>query len=656
MLRGKYKGRYTQEQVELAVQSVKQGGSSINNASRVYSVPRATLFDKLNNRTKVRCPQGRPTVLKEAEEKVLAEWVINMARIGYGRTKQELCFVVKKILEDDNRPNPFTDNLPGRHWIEGFLKRHENISLRTGEALGKERAYVTSQKLDKWFADYVDYLTSSVPGGEEVMQDPTRIFNADESGFPLAGKSEKVLAEKGSKNVYNLTTSDKSQITVLACCSASGMFIPPMLIFPGIRFMYDPLRGAPDGSFLGRSSNGWIDSEIFFEWLANHFYPHLVKEGIKFPVVLLVDGHASHINLETANFCNEKKIVLYCLPPHASHIMQPLDVSVFGSLKNRWSKEVRNFQLSHPGENITKQTFSGVFKKAWEYSTTPENATSGFRKCGLFPLDKDNIDKSRMLPSQVFIPSHSGNNPGNHSGNVSGTVSDNPSGHADTPPHNSDNASVSSALHEVEAVIDKSTLDKFKRRLSEGYDLPPELDPLYTVWKKLKGVQASTGGPSTSSGIATASNTPTVNPPSQTVPTNVFAGHLRYPSAPPSKKRRTREEQALPKAISGDKYRAYLAEKEKKKQEEEAAKAKRKADREAKQASKKQANEKRGNKIDTNICSKCRKVYDNQPQHWIGCDCGRWFHKGCTEVPDLDGYTDEEIEDLEWMCTICVEE
>ncbi|KAJ8048026.1 hypothetical protein HOLleu_00182 [Holothuria leucospilota] len=74
-----------------------------------------------------------------------------MSKIGYGRTLQKLSQLVKKILDEDNSSNPFTDNLPGRHWIERFLGRPRNISLRTGEALGVERAHVTAEKLDKWF-------------------------------------------------------------------------------------------------------------------------------------------------------------------------------------------------------------------------------------------------------------------------------------------------------------------------------------------------------------------------------------------------------------------------------------------------------------------------------------------------------------------------
>jgi hypothetical protein len=127
------------------------------------------------------------------------------------------------------------------------------------------------------------------------------LFNADESGFPLCIKSGKVFAEKGAKHLYIFSSSNQQQITVHGCCSASGNFVPPMVIFPGQRFNYNPLEGAEEFC-MGRSSNGWMESSVFYEWVANYFHPYIKEQEIPFPVVLFIDGHSSHVTLETANF------------------------------------------------------------------------------------------------------------------------------------------------------------------------------------------------------------------------------------------------------------------------------------------------------------------------------------------------------------------
>ena len=58
--------------------------------------------------------------------------------------------------------------------------------------------------------------------------------------------------------------------------------------------------------------------------------------------------------------------------------------------------------------------------------------------------------------------------------------------------------------------------------------------------------------------------------------------------------------------------------------------------------------------IDTNICSMCQAEYNDQPDEWIGCSsCERWFHKFCIHI-DVTGYSDKEIEALDFICEFCV--
>ena len=70
---------------------------------------------------------------------------------------------------------------------------------------------------------------AEVPNFQNILSDGSRVFNMDESGFPLSVKSLKALAEKGSKNVYHATTENKTNITILACCNGSGTFMPSFL-------------------------------------------------------------------------------------------------------------------------------------------------------------------------------------------------------------------------------------------------------------------------------------------------------------------------------------------------------------------------------------------------------------------------------------------
>ena len=76
-----------------------------------------------------------------------------------------------------------------------------------------------------------------------------------------------------------------------------------------------------------------MQTELFLEFLANFFQPWFKGNNITLPVILFVDGHVSHLSLKTSQFCDQKEIILVALYANATHILQPMDVAVFCTLK-----------------------------------------------------------------------------------------------------------------------------------------------------------------------------------------------------------------------------------------------------------------------------------------------------------------------------------
>ena len=64
-------------------------------------------------------------------------------------------------------------------------------------------------------------------------------------------------------------------------------------------------------------------------FMKEHFYQHLIRDDTTQPVVMLHDGHKSHISLNLLDWADEKNIKLFVLPAHTSHFLQPLDVGCF---------------------------------------------------------------------------------------------------------------------------------------------------------------------------------------------------------------------------------------------------------------------------------------------------------------------------------------
>jgi hypothetical protein len=291
--------------------------------------------------------------------------------------------------------------LTGDAWIAGFLRRHPDLAWRSPQQLGYQRLAIQASHIQDWFGELQLFLATEVADADSLVMDPSRTFNMDESGFPLSVKSFKALAPQGSRNVYNATTETRANISVLACCNAAGLFLPPLIIFKGERKRNCGMQDFPN-AFYASSQSGWTDKDIFLAFL-ECLKGSIEREHITLPVLLFMDGHTSHLSFDAASFAKTNGIILYCLPAHASHILQPLDVGVFSALKKRWRHSVNEWHRSHPGEVFTKREFPGTLKSIWYSTCTADIAKAGFRKTGLHPLNPKAYDATRIvkIPQQT---------------------------------------------------------------------------------------------------------------------------------------------------------------------------------------------------------------------------------------------------------------
>jgi hypothetical protein len=106
--------------------------------------------------------------------------------------------------------------------------------------------------------------------------------------------------------------------------------------------------------------------------------------------LLILDGHESHKSKEFKDYCVENRIVTLCMPPHSSHLLQPLDVGCFAPLKNAYSRQVEALMRSRIN-HITKQEFLPAFKRAYNAAITSKNVQGGFRGAGLAPFDPERV-------------------------------------------------------------------------------------------------------------------------------------------------------------------------------------------------------------------------------------------------------------------------
>ena len=118
------------------------------------------------------------------------------------------------------------------------------------------------------------------------------------------------------------------------------------------------------------------------------------------PALLIMDGHMTHTkNLDVINLARENHVTILILPPHCSHRMQPLDVSFMKPLNAYYVKAIETFLRNNPGRVVTIYKLSALFGEAYLQAAVPNTAINGFKKAGIFPVNRQVFDEADFLPA-----------------------------------------------------------------------------------------------------------------------------------------------------------------------------------------------------------------------------------------------------------------
>ena len=475
---------WSDESMRAAVESVNQG-KGLREAGRLYNVPVETLRRRVTGKVDLDCRPGPATILTKEEEERIVHYLIQMADMGYGLTREAVMHMVYIIVEKCKRPHPFKNEKAGRWWFQGFKSRHPNSTVRMPQSLAYCRALSPNKEN---ISDFFGKL-GAIYGKLNVISKPMQIFNADETGVTIVHRPGKVIAELGRHKVYTISSAERGKThTILSCVSASAIVLPPCLVFPRKRSVPDHLRkGAVPGTLFSKTESGWMSKEVYLEWFK--FFLENIPPAR--PVVLIQDGHASHVSVELIELARANDIHLLCLPAHTSHILQPLDVGVFKSFKANFSKACAMYIAKNPGRVITTDLIASLIGSAWPSSHTPVNIMSGYRKSGVYPLNPGAIDDRDLAPSKAFqCPKKPTSGEGHKEQSSSdSTVTKKLAAVVDCE---TEQASVDLVIKLTDLQLDDIQSNDllctseqerlYERRFQEGYDLQ---DPDYEAWVRI---------------------------------------------------------------------------------------------------------------------------------------------------------------------------
>ncbi|EFQ84978.1 hypothetical protein PTT_20237 [Pyrenophora teres f. teres 0-1] len=280
---------------------------SVRALAAAYDVPKSTL------QTRLYVSVNRK--LSATEEQSLVDWILDLARRGFPPQVIDVRRMADTLLAargQDPPPPPI-----GKNWVSRFVNSQSKLRTKWDRKLYKETRQ-TYGVLD------------------------TDTYNFDETGFMMgvAATSKVITSLDIVGRATTIQPGNRDWVTTIECINASGWCLPPVVILSGKLHQASWYYHLPTDWVVAVSDNGWTTDQLGVEWV-KHFNRQTASCTQGVYRLLILDGHGSHATPEFDQYCTENKIITLCMPPHTSHLLQPLDVSCFSPLKRAYSHRIQ---------------------------------------------------------------------------------------------------------------------------------------------------------------------------------------------------------------------------------------------------------------------------------------------------------------------------
>jgi hypothetical protein len=351
-----------------------------SDAARQFNAPYYRLLRRRRGIPPSHTRGGHNKKLSTVQDQALRDYIVMLYDCGMSANRDAIRTAANRLLFYSTGDASKTVST---RWTKAWIKRQsEHLKPLKSKPMSASRlaAHIVEEVEDhfKSFKKCKEYWG---------IQDED-IYNFDETGFQIGVTSgEKVIVPKDTTVVYSADPENKELITSVETLNYGGRKVPPMIIFAGAYhlrryFKHNDLDG--DITFA-RSESGYSNDKLGVRYL-EHFNYWASKSTGKYRM-LIFDGHGSHLTQEFLDYCWLHHIRPFQLPPHTTHLLQPLDVGVFQSLKHNFKKEVRR-EVFQGAREISRVDFFAFFQRFHDKTfKNPRIHKSAFRKTGLIPYN-----------------------------------------------------------------------------------------------------------------------------------------------------------------------------------------------------------------------------------------------------------------------------
>lgn len=151
-----------------------------------------------------------------------------------------------------------------------------------------------------------------------------------------------------------------------------------------------------------KTKKEWMTGEAFFDYIKHKFYPRFLQKKVKFRIILVLDAYVLHLILSLSKFCRDNGIIIILLLLNTTHVIQPLDLAFFFSLKCGWKvilkewKKKQRFEVDVQIHYIPKVIDALLKDPSFIY------LAHRFQFCALMPFNADAFPYRKLLKHKTL--------------------------------------------------------------------------------------------------------------------------------------------------------------------------------------------------------------------------------------------------------------
>ena len=240
------------------------------------------------------------------------------------------------------------------------------------------------------------------------------VFNMDESGINeyANAKAKKVLVgfNSGLTSIRYPVRRDTSHATLVACIASDGTSTKPLVIIKELTIRERLVREGWTRRkvMFAHTTTGYINQDVFLDWVVGVFVPEVERRRVELEMpeqqaFLVMDNCTAHTDPPVLRILAEHGVVPVFIPPHGSHVFQPLDRVAFASFK-------RNLRSAVPEQADKQTTRLLTILESWEKVVMNKTIMGSFKLAG-FRYETHDQDlfisfdpQSLVLPTGVHLP------------------------------------------------------------------------------------------------------------------------------------------------------------------------------------------------------------------------------------------------------------